>query len=205
MAKPESLLRLRRRNDVAYVALTSTSQALVRGVIHAVLKTGLRVLVASTVHELADLESKSVLVERLLPSHRIMPRVTVAITAGGQGSVQTAVAAGVPLASIPLQPEQDLNVHLVQRQGMAILVPPQIASSMAMTNAVRRLFEQPSYRYQAGRLRGIVENVDGPACVARAIVSYLAERRSVQGSPASTRTERSLAEVSIQASPLKAR
>jgi UDP:flavonoid glycosyltransferase YjiC (YdhE family) len=176
-------------NDVAYVALTSTSQALVRGVIHAVLKTGLRVLVASTVHELADLESKSVLVERLLPSHRIMPRAAVAITAGGQGSVQTAVASGVPLAGIPLQPEQDLNVHLVQRQGMAIRVPPQIASSTAMTDAVRRLLEQPSYRLQAGRLRSIVANVDGPGCAARAIVSYLAERRSVQGSRATTRAE----------------
>jgi UDP:flavonoid glycosyltransferase YjiC (YdhE family) len=192
LSLPERVDRfLDQGNDVAYVALTSTSQALVRGVIHAVLKTGLRVLVASTVHDLADLESKSVLVERLLPSHRIMPRAAVAITAGGQGSVQTAVASGVPLAGIPLQPEQDLNVHLVQRQGMAIRVPPQIASSMAMTNAVRRLLEQPSYRLQAGRLRSIVANVDGPACAARAIVSYLAERRSVHSSPATARTEHS--------------
>lgn len=189
---PERVERfLDRGSDVAYVALTSSSQALVRGVIAAVRQAGLRVLVASTVHELADLEGRSVLVERLLPSHRIMPRVAVAVATGGQGSVQTAVASGVPLAGIPLQPEQDLNVHLVQRQGMALRVPPQSASSAAMTNAVRRLLEQPSFREQASRLRSIVANVDGPAGAARAIVSYLAERRSVQSSPAVARAGRS--------------
>jgi UDP:flavonoid glycosyltransferase YjiC (YdhE family) len=167
---------------VAYVALTSTSEVLVRGVIAAVLQTGLRVLVVSTVHDLADLDGGRVLVERLLPSDRIMPRVAVAVITGGQGSVQTAVASGVPFAGIPLQPEQDLNVHLVQRQGMALGVSPQSASSAAMTNAVRRLLDGPSYREQASRLRSIVAKVDGPACAARAICRYLAERRGVHGS-----------------------
>lgn len=172
---------------VAYVALTSTSQALVRGVVAAVVQTGLRVLVSSTVHDLADLDGGPVLVERLLPSDRIMPRVAVTITTGGQGSVQTAVASGVPLVGVPLQPEQDLNVHLAQRQGMALRVPPQSASSPAMTNAVRRLLDQPSYRDEASRLRSIVSKVDGPAGAARAIRRYLAERRGVRGSPAAAR------------------
>ena len=167
---------------VAYVALTSTSEALARGVIAAVLQTGLKVLVVSTVHDLADLDGGRVLVERVLPSDRIMPRVAVAVIAGGQGSVQTAVASGVPFAGIPLQPEQDLNVHLIQRQGMALRVPPQSASSVAMTNAVRRLLDEPSYREHASRLRSIVAKVDGPAGAARAICRYLADRRGVHRS-----------------------
>jgi UDP:flavonoid glycosyltransferase YjiC (YdhE family) len=134
----------------------------------------------STVHDLADLDGGPVLVETLLPSDRIMPRVAVAVTTGGQGSVQTAVASGVPLAGIPLQPEQDLNVHLLQRQGMALCVPPQRASGAAMTNAVRRLLDQPDYREQASRLQSVVAKVDGPAGAARAIRRYLAERRGVQ-------------------------
>lgn len=175
---PERVERfLDKGSEVAYVALTSTSQALVRGVVAAVRQTGLRVLVVSTVHDLTDLDGGQVLVERLLPSDRIMPRVAVAITTGGQGSVQSAVASGVPLAGVPLQPEQDLNVHLVERQGMALSVPPQSAGGAALTNAVRRLVDQPTYREQAGRLRTVVEKVDGPAGAAQAISRYLTHER----------------------------
>jgi UDP:flavonoid glycosyltransferase YjiC (YdhE family) len=175
---PERVERfLDRGGDVAYVALTSTSEALVRGVVAAVLQTGLRVLVVATVHDLSDLDGVHVLVERLLPSDRIMSRVAVAITTGGQGSVQSAVASGVPLAGVPLQPEQDLNVHLVERQGMALSIPPQNASGAAMTNAVRRLVDQPGYREQASRLRTVVAKVDGPAGAAQAICRYLTNAR----------------------------
>jgi UDP:flavonoid glycosyltransferase YjiC (YdhE family) len=92
--------------------------------------------------------------------------------------VQTAVASGVPLVGIPLQPEQDLNVHLVQRQGMALCVPPQNASSAEMTKAVRRLVDEPSYREQAGRLQSIVAKIDGAKTAARVISRYRADRRA---------------------------
>jgi UDP:flavonoid glycosyltransferase YjiC (YdhE family) len=162
---------------VAYVALTSSSDALVRGVVAAVQKSGVRVLVASTVHDLRDLDGGTVMVEPLLPSDRIMQRVAVAVTTGGQGSVQTAVASGVPLLGIPLQPEQDLNVHLVQKQGMALRVRPQDACGPATSEAVRLLLEQPGFRDHAKRLRDLVERVDGPAGAAHAIRRYLADRR----------------------------
>jgi UDP:flavonoid glycosyltransferase YjiC (YdhE family) len=175
---PERVERfLDKGGEVAYVALTSTSQALVRSVLAAVLRTGLRVLVVSTVHDLTDLDGGQVLVERLLPSDRVMSRVAVAITTGGQGSVQSAVASGVPLVGVPLQPEQDLNVHLVERQGMALSVPPQSASGAAMTNSVRRLVDEPSYREHASRLRSLVAKVDGPARAAQAISRYLTNER----------------------------
>jgi UDP:flavonoid glycosyltransferase YjiC (YdhE family) len=164
-------------STVAYVALTSTPESVVRAVVAAVRRTGLRVLVSSTVHDLTDLDGGQVLVERLLPSDRIMPRVAVAVTTGGQGSVQTAVASGVPLAGIPLQPEQDLNVHLVQRQGMALCVPPQAAGSIAMTNAVRRLVDEPSYREDAQRLQFIVAKIDGAKTAAQVISRFLADVR----------------------------
>lgn len=162
---------------VAYVALTSSPASMVRGVVAAVQKAGVRVLVASTVHDLRDLDGGTVMVEALLPSDRIMHRVAVAITTGGQGSVQTAVASGVPLAGIPLQPEQDLNVHLLQKQGMALRVRPQEAGGLAMTHAVRLLLEQPSFRDHADRLRSIVSKVDGPAGAAHAIRRHLCDRR----------------------------
>jgi UDP:flavonoid glycosyltransferase YjiC (YdhE family) len=138
--------------------------------------------VSSTVHDLTDLDGGSVLVERLLPSDRIMPRVAIAVTTGGQGSVQTAVASGVPLVGIPLQPEQDLNVHLVQRQGMARCVPVHAASTTAMTNSVRRLVDEPTYREQAQRLQCIVAQIDGAKTAARVISRYVADLRAASAS-----------------------
>ena len=163
---------------VAYVAITSAEPSLVRGVIAAVARAGVRVLVASTVHDLSSLEGSDVMVERLLPSHQVMPRVAVAVTAGGQGSVQTAVASGVPLAAVPLQPEQDLNVHLLQRQGMALAVSPGEAAGTVMTSTVRRLLDEPAFREQARRLQVIVGGVDGALLAAQAIRRYLAEQKA---------------------------
>jgi len=56
-----------------------------------------------------------------------MSDVGLAVIAGGQGSVQTALAAGVPFVGIPLQPEQDANVTFAQNQGAARLIPQNAA------------------------------------------------------------------------------
>jgi UDP:flavonoid glycosyltransferase YjiC (YdhE family) len=158
----------------AYVAVTSTGEDLVRGVVKAVRAAGVRVLVASTVHRLADMADTDVLVEPILPSHVVMPLVDVAVTAGGQGSTQTAAASGVPLVGIALQPEQDLNIHLLERQGMAIRLSPRLAASAAMTDAVRTVLADPRYRANAERLRAIVGNVDGAGAAADAIIEFVA-------------------------------
>ena len=104
---------------VVYAAITSTSPHIIRSVVGSLAALDVRVLVAATVHDLADLGDERVMVAGILPSHRVMPRVDLAVTAGGQGSVQTAMAAGTPVLAIPLQPEQDLNVVLLERQRLA--------------------------------------------------------------------------------------
>jgi len=113
------------------------------------------------------------MVEPLLPSHRIMPRVALVVVTGGQGSMQTAMASGVPMVGIPLQPEQDLNVHLAERQGMAIGLAPSRARGPAMTGAVRRLLDQPRYREEAMRVRSLVSRIDGASNAAAAIRRHL--------------------------------
>jgi UDP:flavonoid glycosyltransferase YjiC (YdhE family) len=172
---PERVDRfLERGGPVAYVALTSSSPGLVRSVVAAARQSGCKVLVAATLHELGDLEGPQVLVEPLLASDRIMPRVAVAVVTGGQGSVQTAMASGVPMVGIPLQPEQDLNLLLAERQGMAVRLAPSLAGGVAMTKAVRTLLDQPRYREQAMRVQAIVSRVDGAAGAASAVRRFLA-------------------------------
>jgi hypothetical protein len=63
------------------------------------------------------------MVAGVLPSHLVMGDADLAIIAGGQGSVQTALAAGLPFVGIPLPPRKRPNpgpsVKLADQQGQA--------------------------------------------------------------------------------------
>jgi UDP:flavonoid glycosyltransferase YjiC (YdhE family) len=155
---------------IVYVAITSSPPALVRDVVGALRELDVRVLVAGTVHDLHGLEDDRVLVAGVLPSHEIMPRVDLAVTAGGQGSVQTALASGVPLIGIPLQPEQDANVALAERQGAARLVPLSAAGSALLSRTAREMLATDRHRDSARRLQALYARADGPAAAAEAIL-----------------------------------
>ena len=99
-----------------------------------------------------------------------MPRVDLAVTAGGQGSVQTAIAAGVPLIGIPLQPEQDANVAFVRRHGAAALIAPSAAGTTALTRTARAMLADHRYRDAARRLQAVFAAVDGAGAAADAII-----------------------------------
>jgi UDP:flavonoid glycosyltransferase YjiC (YdhE family) len=173
---PEPVERfLSRPGPVAYVAITSSSTALVRAVVQALANVDVRVLVAGTVHEHAALAEGSdpegrVLVGGVLPSHLIMPRVALAVTAGGQGSVQTAMAAGTPLLGIALQPEQDLNIVLAERQGAARRIAPRHAGTSRLTALATSMLADARYRQAAQRIAAQYARTDGPGNAAEAIL-----------------------------------
>lgn len=158
---------------VVYVALTSTADETVRGVVRALRSMGVKILVAGTVHVLDDLADDGVLVEGVLPSHRIMPRVDLAITTGGQGSVQCAMASGTPLIALPLHPEQDLNGFLIERLGAGHRMTVARASSPAVGRLVARMLDTPSYRAAARNIAAQYATVDGPGIAADTILAAL--------------------------------
>ncbi|ROO87368.1 UDP:flavonoid glycosyltransferase YjiC (YdhE family) [Actinocorallia herbida] len=157
---------------LVYVALTSTPPALVRDVVRAVRDTGARVLVAATVHDLDDLAGDRVAVGPVLPSHEIMPHADLAVVTAGQGSLQTAMACGVPAVGIPLQLEQDLNVVLLERLGAARRVAPSAIGSR-LGPLVRRMLADDRYREAARRIQRLYDTADGPGAAADAILSFL--------------------------------
>lgn len=163
-------------DPVVYVALTSTPAGTVRSVVERVRATGAHVLVAATVHDLAGLEDDRVLVEPLLPSHRIMPRVVGAVITGGQGAVQTAMASGTPFVGFPLQPEQDANLDLAARQGVARRLPASRAGTVDMTDAVRAMLDDGDARTAARRVRACYAATDGPGAAAEAIMDLARDR-----------------------------
>jgi UDP:flavonoid glycosyltransferase YjiC (YdhE family) len=157
---------------IVYVAVTSTTTEQVAAVVRALEPAGVRVLVAGTLHDLSGLQRDNVMIEGVLPSHRVMPRVDLAITAGGQGSVQCALACGTPLISLPLQPEQDWNGQLVERQGAGKRMSLAHAASSKLPALVRQMLADESFRVNARRIQAIYAKLDGPGSAAEAIMRY---------------------------------
>ncbi|MBG6064691.1 glycosyltransferase [Micromonospora ureilytica] len=155
---------------VVYVAVNSTEVGFVRRVVTTIAALPVRVLVAGTHHDLHDMADDRVMVGGVLPSHLIMPAVDLAVTAGGQGSVQTAMAGGTPVLGFPLQPEQDLNLALLERIGAArLLAPRHVGARLAAL--VTEMLADPSYREAAQRVQRWYAATDGPANAAEAILA----------------------------------
>jgi UDP:flavonoid glycosyltransferase YjiC (YdhE family) len=160
---------LTRPGPLVYVAITSAGPDLTDAVVAALAPLPVRVLVAGTTRHTSD----RVLAGGVLPSHEIMPHADLAITAGGQGSVQTAMATGTPLLGLPLQPEQDLNLGLVERRGAARHLAPAHAGTGRLTRLARHMLREPRYRDAAQTIQRHYATLDGPAAAATAILDHL--------------------------------
>ena len=151
-----------------YLAMTSTPPDRVRTAIADLSRLDVRILVAGTIHDLHDLATDQVMIQGVLPSHLVMPQVDLAVTTGGQGSVQNAMAAGTPLLGIPLHIEQDLNVALVERQGAA-----RHPRSGNLADLAAQMLSDPAHREAAERIQKLYAAVDGPAKAATTIAEQL--------------------------------
>ncbi|WP_395245073.1 glycosyltransferase [Agromyces sp. MMS24-K17] len=105
----------------------------------------------------------------LLPAHRLGGLVDAAVLHGGQGTVQTACATGVPFVGMGLQPEQTWHVRMCQQAGNAIAVPPKRVGKPEFLGAVRRVLGDPAIRAAADRIARAYVGVDGAAAAARRI------------------------------------
>lgn len=111
----------------------------------------------------------------LIPAHRLGGLVDAAVLHGGQGTVQTACAAGIPFVGMGLQPEQAWNVAVCAARGHAIALSPRDAGTPKLSDAVRRLLEDPAFRRTAAEVAREYEAEDGAAASARLIEASLAE------------------------------
>lgn len=168
---------------VVYVAPTSVDEAFLRSLVAGAKAIGARVLVAAGPHPVQDLADESVLVSRVLPNHLVMPRVAAAVIMGGQGSMQTAMASATPFVGLPYHPEQELNVAVAQRLGMAIRMKPDDALTPALPESLRRLLAVPSYAESARRAATLYDGVDGAAIAADTMLSWLHAERTSQRIP----------------------
>ncbi|UCC71653.1 MAG: hypothetical protein JSV86_14885 [Gemmatimonadota bacterium] len=157
-----------------YVSLASSRREYVERVVAALAVMDVRAVVTATVHEGSFGESDNILIKDFLPSHQVMPMCDLAIIHGGQGSVQTAISAALPLVGIPLQPEQNFNLRQVERHGGGLCMSLRSLRRGKLRSAVDRVLGDPSYRASMSRLQTWQAARDGPLEAARAIRSLLA-------------------------------
>lgn len=173
---PEVEAFLTSDEPIVYLTPTSVRESFLRSLVERTKETSARVLVGATIHDVTDLADDRTLVTGVLPNHVIMPRVDAAVMMGGQGSVQTAIASGTPFVGLPYHGEQELNIAVAERLGMAIRMAPNAAETPQLTDAIARLLQDPSFAETASRAARQYEGIDGAALAADAVLAWLSAR-----------------------------
>lgn len=104
---------------------------------------------------------KNVLVYDWLPAPKINHLADIAVIHGGQGTVQTACAAGTPFIGIGLQPEQESNIDVIVRHGSAIRIRKRRLSRDSLLIAIEQLLNNPSAQQKAKEIQKLFMEWNG--------------------------------------------
>jgi UDP:flavonoid glycosyltransferase YjiC (YdhE family) len=110
--------------------------------------------------------------EQWVPQREVMPHAAAMVCHGGSGTVTMGLAAGVPMAVVPLFADQPFNAERVAAIGAGIAVEgPQAVATLG--DAVSKLLVDPAYRANAERIAEEMRSlpsVDAAPAVMRAIL-----------------------------------
>ncbi|WP_341472746.1 glycosyltransferase [Actinomyces wuliandei] len=120
-----------------------------------------------------DLLPVNVHVTDWLPAHRLGDAVDMAITHGGEGTVQTSCAQGWPFVGIPLQLEQQFTVRRCTAFGCARLVPRRDAAHTDWPRLVHDVLRDHTMRARARAMARHMASLDGPGQAAAAVCALL--------------------------------
>ncbi|TVR57807.1 MAG: hypothetical protein EA426_11465 [Spirochaetaceae bacterium] len=158
-----------------FVALTSSVEDCLSRVYEVLKDIDCRVIFCTTVHPKNFEPSENILLKDHIPSHKVMPLCDLAIIHGGQGSIQTAIASGIPVIGFPLQPEQNLNLQLIENHKAGFNLPFYTLKKKRLGAYVRKVLNDGIYSENMKRLRSWQERYNGPENAAR-ILTELAKR-----------------------------
>jgi UDP:flavonoid glycosyltransferase YjiC (YdhE family) len=156
---------------------SSTPAPLLREVVAALAESGYNTVIATTsIMDPAELKPlpESMFAARYLPAPQVNELADIAVIHGGQGTIQTALWAGTPIAGVALQFEQQCNLEMVARSGAGIRLPLRGLSPEKILAGIERVARQPSYRQNAQRLKGLIRSANGADNAARIILSFVA-------------------------------
>ena len=118
-------------------------------------------------------------VRAFVPFAELLPRVSVAVTNGGFGSVQAALAHGVPLVVAGMSEDKPDIAARVAWSGAGIRLPFRSPSPEVLRGAVHDVLDGSRYRRQAEAFRREIDATDAPRLAAGLVETLAATGRPV--------------------------
>jgi UDP:flavonoid glycosyltransferase YjiC (YdhE family) len=162
-----------------YVAMASTRLEYLRAVLETLEDMKVRAVMVTTVHGDGLEPGANVLLCDFLPSHEVMQMCDAAIIHGGQGTVQTAIASGTPVVGIPLQPEQNVNLRIVERLGGGRTLSLKTLRRGRLRPILDEVLRNPSYKRAMAELRERQAQRNGPTEAASKLTMMYAGEHQV--------------------------
>ena len=113
------------------------------------------------------------LVRAFWPQEAVLRRCAAAVLHGGFNSVLDALAASVPIVTLPIAFEQPAVAARLVRIGAGRSLSPRGLTVRALTRALAAVIEQPGYRAAAGTMAAEIAGAGGAARAAAAISASL--------------------------------
>ncbi|KAF2199075.1 glycosyl transferas-like protein [Delitschia confertaspora ATCC 74209] len=111
--------------------------------------------------------------DRFIPAPAANSLADVVVIHGGQGTVQTAIAAGTPVVGVALQVEQQTNLDNVMDAGAGIRIQRQNWKPATIRNAVDKVLKDPSYTAKAKVLAERIKTMDGAKTAADVMWKFI--------------------------------
>ena len=115
----------------------------------------------------------NVRVEQFIPYAHLMPKVDLLLTNGGYGSVQIALAHGVPVVAIGKTEEKPEIANRVQWSGVGVGLKVRIPTEAQIRKSVFHVLDTPTYAARAEALRYELSGLD-PARMGADLLEELA-------------------------------
>jgi UDP:flavonoid glycosyltransferase YjiC (YdhE family) len=105
-------------------------------------------------------------VERYVPQTLVLDRCDVVASHAGSGTLLAALARGIPQLCLPQGGDQFGNAASCARVGAGLALRPEEADRNAISNALKRLLADPSFRDSAATVATEIEGMPSPEQVA---------------------------------------
>ena len=124
-------------------------------------------------------DPRILLTDKFIPAPAANELADVIVIHGGQGTVQTAMAAGKPIVGVAQQLEQQINLDNVMNAGAGIRIQRQYWKAKAIRNAVLMVLEDPMYTARARSLAKTVNGMDGAKTAAEIMWKFISKHSNV--------------------------
>jgi MGT family glycosyltransferase len=108
----------------------------------------------------------NVCIERFVPYAQLMPHVDVLVTNGGYGTVQQALAHGVPIVVAGATEDKPENAARIAWSRTGVRIRSQRPASRRIREAVQAVSEVPRYRERAAAIAREMAGYDAPPTAA---------------------------------------